>query len=130
MYLDGDIPVDLWLDLSDRSLDWKVAVMDRIADQQAEKQLKRRNLQEKKEKIKQEVQKQICEAIEQATQQSVDGIADEVAGQVVADLDSTLNGGQPQTAHTWATDLGVLVGRALGDAPFKLLDELLDEACK
>lgn len=51
--------------------------------------------------------------------------ADVVINNVNAAFGST--GGQPVSSRSFSEDLGVILGKALGAAPFKLLDELFDD---
>ena len=75
------------------------------------------------------MQDKITEAIEQGIAEGTTQVADQAADDIVARLEEAFNNKTPfdGSKRTFTADLGAAVGRALGDAPFKALDDLMNE---
>ena len=64
-------------------------------------------------------------------EESSSEISDDIANDIVNKINATFEGGSihPErfTSMSFSKQLALMLGKALGQAPFKLLDEILDE---
>lgn len=121
----GYMPDWVWVQQNGRSAQQNFEYQRRkIYDQIAEREAAKR-----REEAKKEIEKQILEAILVTLEQATDGVAEETANDVVACINAALNGTPaPDGKKSFSAEIGAILGRALGEAPFKLLDEIFKDA--
>ena len=121
----GYMPDWVWVQQNGRSAQQNFEYQRRkIYNQIAEREAAKR-----REEAKKEMEKQILEAILVTLEQATDGVAEETANDVVACINAALNGTPaPDGKKSFSAEIGAILGRALGEAPFKLLDEIFKEA--
>ena len=97
---------------------------------QRQKMLKRiedRREAEKREKAKKEIERQILDAVILAVEQGSEDLAEKTADDIISAINAALSGTPaPKTQTTFSEEIGKALGRALGEAPFKLLDEIFE----
>lgn len=91
------------------------------------KREKAKELEEAKKKIEQ----QILEAIIFTMEQGAGTVADAAAADIISSINAAFGGGgssgKQLGSKSFSAELGVMLGRALGQAPFKLLDEIFKD---
>ena len=117
LHSSGLMPDWIWVQQNGRSPDWNYQY-------QRDKFLNEREAAKQREKAKKEMQQQITDAVSSVLQQGSDTIAAATVEDIVSSIEAALNG-KPITTQkkSFAADLGAMLGRALVDAPFKLLDD-------
>lgn len=121
LHSSGLMPDWIWVQQNGRSPDWNYQY-------QRDKFLNEREAAKQREKAKKEMQQQITDAVSSVLQQGSDTIAAATVEDIVSSIEAALNG-KPITTQkkSFAADLGAMLGRALVDAPFKLLDDIFDD---
>ena len=93
-------------------------------------EMERRKKRENFEKKKKEFEKALNQAIVTSMQQGSELAAEQAAEYFVNDVNSMMNGKGGSGgggSKTFSVDLGVILGRLLGEAPFNILDEIFDD---
>lgn len=89
---------------------------------------KRIEVEEKRKKIKNKIEKQLLEAIVYTMEKGSEIVAEQTVNDIVSSINAALNGGSaPVKKNSFSADLGAMLGIALGQAPFQLLDELFND---
>ena len=120
----GLMPDWVWVQQNGRSPDWNYQYQrDKFL-----REINEREAAKQREKAKKEMQQQITDAVSSVLQQGSDTIAAATVEDIVSSIEAALNG-KPITTQkkSFAADLGAMLGRALVDAPFKLLDDIFDD---
>lgn len=83
----------------------------------------------KREEAKKKIEQQILDAIVYTMSQGSDLVADAAADEVINTVNAAFGGGSVDSngKRSFSADLGAILGKALGEAPFKLLDEIFEE---
>lgn len=118
------MPDWIWVQQNGRSPDWNY----QYQRDKFRREINEREAAKQREKAKKEMQQQITDAVSSVLQQGSDTIAAATVEDVVSSIEAALNG-KPITTQkrSFAADLGAMLGRALVDAPFKLLDDIFDD---
>lgn len=126
---EGLMPDWAWFAQNGRSTQYNIDYQIRKIDAQTKKIIRQREKAKRKEEAKKQLEQQIVDAITQALEQGTDIVAENAANDIVNSIDNAFNGGGSFNMgnKTYTAQLGEIVGRALGDAPFKLLDDILDD---
>ena len=93
-----------------------------MADLEAREAAKRR------EEAKKEIERQLLEAIVSTMEQGSEMMVEATANDIVASINAALNGTPaPASKKSFSVELGAMLGKALGQAPFKLLEEIFKD---
>ena len=93
-----------------------------------DRELEEREAAKRREKAKKEIERQLLEAIVSTMEQGSEMVADAAATDIVASINAALNGTPaPASKKSFSVELGAMLGRALGQAPFKLLEEIFKD---
>ena len=86
----------------------------------------KRKLAKRREETKKEIQKQLIETLMYAMEQGIEVVAEATVDDIVSGIEAALGGKQPikATKKSLSAELGEILGRALVQGPFKLLDDL------
>ena len=120
----GMMPDWAWVQQNGRSPQWNWEYQHRkiLADLEAREAAKRR------EEAKKEIERQLLEAIAMTMEQGSEMMVDATANDIVASINAALNGTPaPASKKSFSVELGAMLGRALGQAPFKLLEEIFKD---
>ena len=61
-------------------------------------------------------------------EQGSEVVATAAADDIIASINAAINGTPaPASKKSFSAELGAMLGRALGEAPFKLLDEIFED---
>ena len=126
---EGLMPDWAWFSQNGRSTQYNIDYQMRKIHAETDKMLNERFKAKKKAELKKELQDKITEAIEEGIAEGTSQVAEQAADDIVARLEEAFNNKTPFNGgkKTFAADIGAAVGRALGDAPFKALDDLMNE---
>ncbi len=120
----GMMPDWAWVQQNGRSPQWNYEYQK--AKMYAE--LEAREAAKRREEAKKEIERQLLEAIVSTMEQGSEMVADAAANDIVASINAALNGTPaPASKKSFAVELGAMLGRALGQAPFKLLEEIFKD---
>ena len=116
---------------------------DRFYYQQNEKSIEENYIEQKRknnvivlereriQELKKELENQTFQATMLAIEQGIDPLHQQMLHEIGNMLNSAFSGGsvRPEKLHniSLSTQLGVVLGKALADAPFRLLDEILND---
>ena len=120
----GMMPDWAWVQQNGRSPQWNWEYQHRkiLADLEAREAAKRR------EEAKKEIERQLLEAIAMTMEQGSEMMVDATANDIVASINAALNGTPaPASKKSFSVELGAMLGKALGQAPFKLLEEIFKD---
>ena len=98
--------------------------------EQKNKYVKKELKRQKIAQLKKDLEKQLYDALFVTLNQSREMLAAATADDIINSVNAAVGNGSSSFKggqHSFSTDLAVMLGKALGDAPFKLLDEILDE---
>ena len=120
----GDMPDWAWVQQNGKSPQWNYEYQRRKIYQQIEE----REAAKRREEAKKEIEKQLLEAILCTMEQGSEVVASAAADDIIASINAALTGTPaPASKKSFSAELGVMLGRALGQAPFKLLDEIFKD---
>lgn len=120
----GMMPDWAWVQQNGRSPQWNYEYQR--AKMYAE--IEAREAAKRREEAKKEIERQLLEAIVSTMEQGSEMVADAAANDIVASINAALNGTPaPASKKSFAVELGAMLGRALGQAPFKLLEEIFND---
>ena len=120
----GMMPDWAWVQQNGRSPQWNYEYQR--AKMYAE--IEAREAAKRREEAKKEIERQLLEAIVSTMEQGSEMVADAAANDIVASINAALNGTPaPASKKSFAVELGAMLGRALGQAPFKLLEEIFKD---
>lgn len=120
----GMMPDWAWVQQNGRSPQWNYEYQK--AKMYAE--IEAREAAKRREEAKKEIERQLLEAIVSTMEQGSEMVADAAANDIVASINAALNGTPaPASKKSFAVELGAMLGRALGQAPFKLLEEIFKD---
>ena len=95
------------------------------------RQIEEREAAKRREEAKKEIERQILEAIVMTMEQGVGTVADAAADYIINSINAAVSGGsgagKALSNKSFSAELGVILGKALGQAPFKLLDEIFKD---
>ena len=120
----GMMPDWAWVQQNGRSPQWNYEY------QKAKmyRELEEREAAKRREEAKKEIERQLLEAIVSTMEQGSEMVADAAATDIVASINAALNGTPaPASKKSFSVELGAMLGRALGQAPFKLLEEIFKD---
>lgn len=120
----GMMPDWAWVQQNGRSPQWNWEYQHRkiLADLEA------REAAKKREEAKKEIERQLLEAIAMTMEQGSEMMVDATANDIVASINAALNGTPaPASKKSFSVELGAMLGKALGQAPFKLLEEIFKD---
>ncbi|MBR5599263.1 MAG: hypothetical protein IKW39_04405 [Alphaproteobacteria bacterium] len=120
----GMMPDWAWVQQNGRSPQWNYEY------QKAKiyRELEEREAAKRREEAKKEIERQLLEAIVSTMEQGSEMVADAAADDIVASINAALNGTPaPASKKSFSVELGAMLGRALGQAPFKLLEEIFKD---
>ena len=120
----GMMPDWAWVQQNGRSPQWNYEYQK--AKMYAE--IEAREAAKRREEAKKEIERQLLEAIVSTMEQGSEMVADAAANDIVASINAALNGTPaPASKKSFAVELGAMLGKALGQAPFKLLEEIFKD---
>lgn len=120
----GNMPDWMWVHQNGKSPQWNYEYQKRKMYQQIEE----REAAKRREEAKKELEKQLLEAIAMTMEQGSEVVASAAADDIIASINAALTGTPaPASKKSFSAELGVMLGRALGQAPFKLLDEIFKD---
>ena len=120
----GMMPDWAWVQQNGRSPQWNYDYQRR----KMHERIREREAAEEREKAKKEIEKQLLEAILFTMEQGSETVASAAADDIIASINAALNGTPaPASKKSFSADLGKMLGVALGQAPFKLLDEIFKD---
>lgn len=120
----GMMPDWIWVQQNGRSAEWNY----QYQKNKFNKEIEEREAAKKREAAKREIEKQLMEAILFTMEQGSQEVAKAASDDIVASIHAALNGKPaPASKKSFSADLGKMLGRALGQAPFKLLDEIFND---
>ena len=120
----GMMPDWAWVQQNGRSPQWNYEY------QKAKmyRELEEREAAKRRAEAKKEIERQLLEAIVSTMEQGSEMVADAAANDIVASINAALNGTPaPASKKSFSVELGAMLGRALGQAPFKLLEEIFKD---
>lgn len=118
----GLMPDRVWLQQNGHSPEWNYMYQkQRMYDE-----MQQREAAKKKEEAKKEIERQLLMAIAMTMEQGEKMFVDAAADDIISSVNAALGSGAAPKSRSFSADLGVMLGRALGEAPFKLLDALFD----
>lgn len=120
----GDMPDWVWVQQNGKSPQWNYEYQRRKIYQQIEE----REAAKRREEAKKEIEKQLLEAILCTMEQGSEVVASAAADDIIASINAALTGTPaPASKKSFSAELGKMLGVALGQAPFKLLDEIFKD---
>ena len=120
----GMMPDWAWVQQNGRSPQWNYEYQKRKFLMEIEE----REAAKRRAEAKKEIERQLLEAIVSTMEQGSEMVADAAANDIVASINAALNGTPaPASKKSFAVELGAMLGRALGQAPFKLLEEIFKD---
>ena len=120
----GMMPDWAWVQQNGRSPQWNYEYQKRKFLMEIEE----REAAKRRAEAKKEIERQLLEAIVSTMEQGSEMVADAAANDIVASINAALNGTPaPASKKSFSVDLGAMRGRALGQAPFKLLEEIFKD---
>lgn len=123
----GLMPDWAWIQQNGRSPEWNMEYQRK----KMYRQIEEREAAKRREEAKKEIERQILEAIVMTMEQGVGTVADAAADDIVNSINAAIGGGsgagKALSNKSFSAELGVILGKALGQAPFKLLDEIFKD---
>ena len=123
----GMMPDWAWLQQNGRSPEWNMEYQRK----KMYRQIEEREAAKRREEAKKEIERQILEAIVMTMEQGVGTVADAAADDIVNSINAAIGGGsgagKALSNKSFSAELGVILGKALGQAQFKLLDEIFKD---
>ena len=123
----GLMPDWAWVQQNGRSPEWNWEYQHKKMDED----LRRREAAKRREEAKKEIERQILDAIVLTMNQGAETVADAAADDIISSINAAFGGGSGGSkklgSRSFAADLGVMLGKALGEAPFKLLYEIFTD---
>ena len=124
----GLMPDWAWVQQNGRSPQWNYDYQHRkiIEAEQQREAAKRR------EEAKKKIEQQILDAMVLTMQQGEELVANAAADDIIASINSAFGGSGGAAApsggkKSFSAELGAMLGKALGEAPFKLLDDIFKD---
>ncbi len=120
----GMMPDWAWVQQNGRSPQWNWEYQHR----KMYEELEAREAAKRRAEAKKEIERQLLEAIAMTMEQGSDMMVEATANDIVASINAALNGTPaPASKKSFSVELGAMLGRALGQAPFKLLEEIFND---
>ena len=120
----GMMPDWAWVQQNGRSPQWNWEYQHR----KMYEELEAREAAKRRAEAKKEIERQLLEAIAMTMEQGSDMMVEATANDIVASINAALNGTPaPASKKSFSVELGAMLGRALGQAPFKLLEEIFKD---
>lgn len=123
----GMMPDWIWVQQNGRSPEWNMEYQRK----KMYRQIEEREAAKRREEAKKEIERQILEAIVMTMEQGVGTVADAAADDIINSINAAVSGGsgagKALSNKSFSAELGVILGKALGQAPFKLLDEIFKD---
>jgi len=92
------------------------------------REIEEREAAKRREEAKKEIERQLLEAIAMTMEQGSEMMVEATANDIVASINAALNGTPaPASKKSFSVELGAMLGRALGQAPFKLLEDIFKD---
>lgn len=123
----GMMPDWIWVQQNGRSPEWNWEYQrKKMFDD-----IKRREKLKQLEEWKNQLEDRTLEAVMTALDQNASLLEDQLANDVVNKIGATFEGGsihsEKLTNSSFSTRMAVMLGKALADAPFKLLEDIINE---
>lgn len=124
----GMMPDWAWVQQNGRSPEWNLEYQRR----KMYRELEEREAAKRREEAKKQIEQQILEAILFTLEEGAGTVADAAAEDIISSINAAFGGGSAGASKqlgnkSFSAELGAMLGRALGQAPFKLLDEIFDD---
>ena len=120
----GMMPDWAWEQQNGRSPQWNWEYQHR----KMYEELEAREAAKRRAEAKKEIERQLLEAIAMTMEQGSEMMVEATANDIVASINAALNGTPaPASKKSFAVELGAMLGKALGQAPFKLLEEIFKD---
>ena len=120
----GMMPDWLWVQQNGRSAEWNY----QYQKNKLYKEIEEREAAKRREEAKKEIEKQLLEAILYTMEQGSEVVASAAADDIISSINAALTGTPaPASKKSFSAELGKMLGVALGQAPFKLLDEIFKD---
>ena len=120
----GMMPDWAWVQQNGRSPQWNWEYQHR----KMYEELEAREAAKRRAEAKKEIERQLLEAIAMTMEQGSEMMVEATANDIVASINAALNGTPaPASKKSFSVELGAMLGRALGQAPFKLLEEIFKD---
>lgn len=123
----GQMPDWAWVQQNGRSPEWNY----NYQKQKMYAEMRKREKAKQREEAKKQIEKQILDAIAYTMMEGEEQVANAAANDIISSINATFGGGSINTQHltnkSFSANLGAILGRALGEAPFKLLDEIFKD---
>lgn len=123
----GMMPDWAWVQQNGRSPQWNYEYQRK----KFLREIEEREAAKRREEAKKEIERQILDAIVLTMNQGAETVADAAADDIISSINAAFGGGSGGSKKlgggSFAADLGVMLGKALGEAPFKLLDEIFKD---
>ena len=113
-----------WVQQNGRSPQWNWEYQHR----KMYEELEAREAAKRRAEAKKEIERQLLEAIAMTMEQGSEMMVEATANDIVASINAALNGTPaPASKKSFSVELGAMLGRALGQAPFKLLEDIFKD---
>lgn len=121
----GNMPDRYWAQQNGKDPEWNLEYQRRQNDMKIRKQEKIKKCEE----VKKQIQQQIYNAIIFTMNEGSGRIAAAAANDIINSVNAACGIGSvgPKGNMSFFVDLGIILGKALGQAPFKLLDQLFND---
>lgn len=120
----GLMPTWAWVQQNGRSPEYNYEYQKR----EMYKAIEEREAAKRREEAKKQIEQQILDAIVLTMQQGEELVANAAADDIIASVNAAFNGGTVSKSNkSFSAELGAMLGRALGQAPFKLLDDIFKD---
>jgi len=120
----GLMPDWAWVQQNGRSPQWNYEYQHR----KFMREIEEREAAKAREEAKKKIEQQILDAINLTMQQGSEQVAEAAADDIIASINAALGGtAAPSSKRSFSADLGAMLGKALGEAPFKLLDDIFKD---
>lgn len=120
----GLMPTWAWMQQNSRSPEYNYEYQKR----KMYKQIEEKEAAKRREEAKKQMEQQILDAIVLTMQQGEELITNTAADDIIASVNAAFNGGTVSKSNkSFSAELGAMLGKALGQAPFKLLDDIFKD---
>ena len=122
----GMMPDWAWVQQNGRSPQWNYEYQRK----KFLREIEERKATKAREEAKKKIEQQILDAITLTMQQGSEQVAEAAADDIIASINAALSGtgtAAPASKRSFSADLGAMLGKALGEAPFKLLDDIFKD---
>ena len=120
----GMMPDWAWVQQNGRSPEWNWEYQHR----KMMEDIKKRERAKQREEAKKQIEQQILDAIVFTMNEGADTVAEAAAADIISSIEGLGSGGKSMSKKSsFSAELGVILGKALGVEPFKLLDEIFKE---